>query len=1286
MNETENLKKAILSIQTLKKQMLEQRQRLFEPIAIIGMSCRLPEAKNLSQFWQLLLQGKNVITPLPEQRWQLLQGTEEIAMKDDSLKYWGGYLDQIDAFDAYFFGISPREAMRMDPQQRLMLEVAYEALEDAGLRLKAIQGSKMGVFSSLYASQYGPLQAQDCEMDALLLSTGSAVSIAANRISYLFDLQGPSLSIDTACSSSLIALQLACLSIQTRQCETALVNAVNINLLPSLHALLAKATMLSPSGQCHTFDARADGYVQGEGAGSVVLKPLSQALKDQDRIYAVIAGSAMNQDGRTNGLTAPNGMQQEKLLAQAYRAAGLSPAEVSYLECHGTGTFLGDPIEVQALGEVVGKDRNPQEPCFIGSVKTNVGHLEPAAGIISLIKTALILKHRQIPPHLNFSEANPHIPFADYALAIPQKIQPLPLYGEHYIAGLSGFGFGGANGHVVLRTLTEIETEAAPAKPLARPEELFTLSAKSLTALDQLKTEWLDYLRANPEISLAQVCHNLHLRRNHFNQRLAIVCTSYSDLLEKLSNLQLNQPDPKAGFFVSTLDNQQPSVMPAEPIDSHSLAEHYVNQAEIDWLAYESNRAYPALEMPLYPWQHKSYWPTFRREAGLATATKSPLAGRALLSPLPQRQFEFSFDTQTLPEIHDTFGVLHAGYYTEMLAHALQQSAFSLHNLSFTSPIFVADGRKVLVQLILEAQSNDETEFQFYSFDGRENWVKHASGSLSLKTSPAAFPQEAITRLQQSSAQGDAESCYQTITALGMPAGESIRWIDRYWIGQKAILCQLRAETPADRAHQFIHGFHPGLIDACIQSLFLLLPEEIKAAYMASSLGPLEFYKDKAKPGYVYAQLEEIEAGGKILQGHWVLLDEQLDVMAECRRIRLSQLGDSLRIRLPESSCQMDWSQPYQACKTELINWLLKQTALIFSMPKEDLSAGQALNLLGMDSLMALSLLQAIEKNLSLSLPLSFIMQGPSVSDLAERILAEKFNQPANQPAVIKPLQTNLWIANRKVKEEANVRLFCLPYGGGGASVYRDWQKHFPEQIEICPIQLPGRENRIDEAALHSLPELVDILAQQLEPLLDLPFAFFGHSFGALIAFELSRHLRRERRATPIHLFASAYPAPQRPSTSLNKLLAHLQEENIDLFSLSSEKLIQLEETQLATLSRIFHDHGLIDYADERMSKEIIQVLLPIFIADMNIVKTYHYQREKPLDLDLTLFYGEKDSWVPIAELGGWEGETSGRFQSQGFEGGHLFVREPATLPQLIHRIRQGLQHFCQTSLEENTH
>src|SRR5664280_3824261 len=358
-----------------------------EPIAIIGIGCRFPGAKDPAAFWRLLRDGVDAIREVPADRFDAQKFYDpDPAAPGKMNTRWGGFLEQVDQFDPNFFGISPREAMRMDPQQRLLLEVTWEALQDAGQSPEHLAGTQTGVFIGIATNDYGRLQWNDLERIDAYSGTGNASSIAANRISYLFDFRGSSLAIDTACSSSLVAVHLACNSLRSGESTLALAGGVNLILSPAIAINFTKAGAMAPDGRCKAFDARANGYVRSEGAGVVVLKPLSKALAEGDQIYAVIRGSAVNQDGRSNGLMAPNPLAQEAVLREAYRQAAVSPGKVQYIEAHGTGTLLGDPIEAKALGTVLAVERPPGRPCALGSVKTNVGHLEAAAGIAGLIK------------------------------------------------------------------------------------------------------------------------------------------------------------------------------------------------------------------------------------------------------------------------------------------------------------------------------------------------------------------------------------------------------------------------------------------------------------------------------------------------------------------------------------------------------------------------------------------------------------------------------------------------------------------------------------------------------------------------------------------------------------------------------------------------------------------------------------------------------------------------------------------------------------------------------------
>ena len=506
--------------------------RRSQKIAIVGMACRFPGASNCEAFWQLLAQGKEAI------------GQD---LTRHNLSYAAGYIKDYDQFDPQFFDISEREAINTDPQQRLLLEVTYEALENANLPLDNLSGSSTGVFIGISSSDYAHLQVKKNQGVNIYTGTGNAFAIAANRISYCFNLIGPSLSVDTACSSSLVALHLAVNSLKNGECEYAIAGGVNLILSGDLTETFAKAGMMANDSKCKTFDAKADGYVRGEGCGVVILKPLEQAIASGDKILAVIHGSAINQDGKSNGLTAPSGKAQQRVIQSAWHNAGVKETEISYLEAHGTGTALGDPIEVNSLAELLpspdkdtistpGEKTEPRtangEVLYIGSAKTNIGHLEAAAGIAGLIKTVLALNHQVIPPTLNFEKLNPYINLEQSRLQIAADFIPWPISVHPRYAGISSFGFGGTNAHVVISDYGENSAVKSSYQPsaLTRNNNLLTLSAKSESALQELIQRYQDYLDKNSELNLADVCFTSNIGRSHFKHRAAFILNGNSHL------------------------------------------------------------------------------------------------------------------------------------------------------------------------------------------------------------------------------------------------------------------------------------------------------------------------------------------------------------------------------------------------------------------------------------------------------------------------------------------------------------------------------------------------------------------------------------------------------------------------------------------------------------------------------------------------------------------------------------------------------------------------------------
>ncbi len=508
-----------------------------EPIAIIGMGLRFPGgASSPESFWQLLINGVDAITEVPADRWSLDEFYDATPVTPGKMNSrWGGFIDDVYHFDPAFFGLSPREARLMDPQQRLFLEAAYMALEAAGQVAEKLADSQTAVFVASYHNDYALKQYADPQEINAYSITGTAHSIIANRLSYLLNLHGPSLSVDAACSSSLVALHLACQSLRSHECDRALAGGVSAMLSPELSIGLSQWDFMAPDGRCKTFDSRADGWVRGEGAGVLVLKRLSDALADKDHILAVIRGTAVNQDGRSNVMTAPNGRAQQAVIEAALANAHVAPEMISYVEAHGTGTVIGDPIEVEALGEAY-RLAETGRTCHLGTVKTNIGHLEAAAGVAGVIKTVLAMQHECIPPHLHFQTINPHL--ADTPFIIPTEPVPWPRTQQPRLAGVSSFGFGGTNGHVILE-----EAPLLPAPKLtAVPPYLIPLSAHNPQALRQLATDLLVFAENLPEEALADLAAVRAQQRNHYPYRLGLTAATTAELKQKLSAYLTSPP------------------------------------------------------------------------------------------------------------------------------------------------------------------------------------------------------------------------------------------------------------------------------------------------------------------------------------------------------------------------------------------------------------------------------------------------------------------------------------------------------------------------------------------------------------------------------------------------------------------------------------------------------------------------------------------------------------------------------------------------------------------------
>ncbi len=545
------IKRALVEIRDLRARVRELEATSQEKIAIVGASLRAPGGvRDLSSFADLLWSGRDAIGPIPADRWPIedwFDAAQETPGKMTTRE--GGFIDEVDRFDAEFFGISPLEAQSMDPQQRLVLELAWHALENAGHAPSKLAGSATGIYLGIANGDYGRKLFSRPELIDPYFSPGTAFSVASGRVAYLLGLHGPAISLDTACSSSLVAIHQACQALKSGECDLALAGGVNLILSPELHVNFSKAGMLSRDARCKTFDASADGYVRGEGGGIVVLRRLSDALADGDNILAVVAGSAVNQDGRSNGLTAPNGLAQEAVIRAALAAANMAPAAVGFVETHGTGTSLGDPIEVNALAEVFAEGRNPERPVLIGSVKTNIGHLEAAAGVTGLLKAALVLQRGEVPANLHLKEHNPLIDWKSMPVTAPKELTAWPSPGEARVAGVSSFGFSGTNAHIVLE---QAPVKAARPETVARPQHVLVLSARDPQALEELSRQYEDVLNAWPaDADVGDLCFTANSGRSNFAFRIAVSGATALQLAEALAAVRRGEAHPDASTGVA---------------------------------------------------------------------------------------------------------------------------------------------------------------------------------------------------------------------------------------------------------------------------------------------------------------------------------------------------------------------------------------------------------------------------------------------------------------------------------------------------------------------------------------------------------------------------------------------------------------------------------------------------------------------------------------------------------------------------------------------------------------
>jgi acyl transferase domain-containing protein/tryptophanase/acyl carrier protein len=860
-----------------------------KPIAIVGMSGVMPQSEDLEEFWENLKGSKDLVTVIPPDRWRWEDYYgDPLREANKSNSKWGAFMKEVDKFDPLFFGISPREAQMMDPQQRIFLEHVWKAVEDSGQKVSDLFGTKTGIFVGVATNDYlAVITQQGVPLDGYSAS-GNSHAVLANRVSFLLGLRGPSAPLDTACSSSLVALHRALESIHTGSCEMAIVGGVHVMLTPAGHVAFSSAGMLSPEGKCKTFDKSANGYVRGEGCGAIFLKSLAAAEADGNHIYAVIKATAENHGGRVTGMTAPNPSAQAEVLIEAYEKGQVDPTTVGFIECHGTGTSLGDPIEIQALKKAFselykrhGKTLAATPHLALSSVKTNIGHLETAAGIAGILKVLLAIKHRQIPANIHLHEVNPYINLDGSPFYIADKLTPWKAAVSEdgtyspLRAGVSSFGFGGANAHVVLEEYIPPKRQSPTD---AGEPQLIVLSAKNADRLRAYVQSLHSYLE-NAEVELIDLAYTLQIGRDEMPERLALVVSSTDDLKHKLQEM-LQNGDMSKGVYRNNVGNKGANSQAAdgaagealvqaliEQKDLFKLAERWISGARIDWRALYKSGVPRRVSAPTYPFARERHWISGEGAKNVADSHQ-PAVAEVHIHPLVHRNVSTLREQKFLSRFtgsefyladHSTatHAILPAAAHIEMVAAAGElageQKVRTIRSMALLTPL-TAQGHPIDVEVTLTPAGN-EVEFAVTTLaDGAS--TTHSRGKLSYAATgspPALLDLSAIrTRCSDTVIQG--ADLYPFLCTSGLRFGKGFQVVQEVIASKSECLAVLRLPEHLEReASQF--WLHPALLDGGMHTAIGLVKKNRPAVpwSLPYSVGEVQIFRSLRDVRYVYA-------------------------------------------------------------------------------------------------------------------------------------------------------------------------------------------------------------------------------------------------------------------------------------------------------------------------------------------------------------------------------------------------------------------------------------------------
>lgn len=865
------------------QEMITKDKAISDPdIAIIGMSGRFPGSENLSLFWENLVAQKDLITEIPKTRWNWQEYYGDV--KDNKTKIkWGSFIDDVECFDAGFFNITPREAELMDPQQRIFLQTVWAAIEEAGYHVDDLHRVKTGLFVGVFGTDYAEIL-QSANEIAALAPTGVFHSVLANRISYFLNLNGPSEAIDTACSSSLVAIHQAINSIRNGDCDIAIAGGVNLILTPRLHIEFNQAGMLSEDGRCKTFDATANGYGRGEGVAAILLKPLDKAIQDGDIIHGVIKGSTINHGGHVNSLTVPNPNAQAELVTLACERAKIAVDTISYIETHGTGTELGDPIEInglkkafQTLAKQQFKDDLPNYYCGLGTVKTNIGHLESAAGIAGVVKVLLAMKYKKLPGTVHFKTLNPQIKIQNSPFYIVDKTKNwerlIDAQGHELPrrAGVSSFGFGGANAHLIME---EYITEATPAIPV-KPYYLVTLSAKTMNSLKQHIVRLIDWIDKNPNTSIESISYTLNAKRVQFEKRCFFIVKNANELYQYL--VQMNQGVQSDNYYRKgdVFDKYQLEPAVKKEIsnwlnDLSGLTNHlsiyrekltkigelYLKGYDIDWQLLHEKESKKKISLPTYAFEKKRHWINVQQDLKQISHALHPLLDSKESSNLFKKVLTADQFYLKDHHLYDQV-VLPGSAYIEMMyaAGSLsdQRNVISIYDVLWVRPITQEQLSK---PLYIEIQPvNSLVTCRIYGYDHDEKII-FSEGKLEYEKNTLNQQKLEISSIYKRCTNSiPKEKIYEQFRKVGFYYGDSFQSIKNLYYNKDEVVAELILPDVIDNMiNQFV--LHPSLLDAAIGSA-LFIDNEISSLRIPFSLDRLTVIHPIPRSCFVYAKYSE---------------------------------------------------------------------------------------------------------------------------------------------------------------------------------------------------------------------------------------------------------------------------------------------------------------------------------------------------------------------------------------------------------------------------------------------